>query len=73
MTRYLWNRTLAYLFWNRGVAMLGANTAGHFAHLMPVFGSLMAVAFLGEDFGPHHAIGAALVAGGIALLAWRRS
>lgn len=57
--------TLAYLFWNRGVAALGANAAGHFIHLMPVFGSLMAVVFLGETFGWYHAAGAALVAAGI--------
>lgn len=62
---------LAYIFWNRGVAAIGANAAGHIIHLMPVFGTLMAVVFLGERFTSHHALGAALVAAGIALT-WRR-
>lgn len=62
---------LAYLFWNRGVAMIGANAAGHFVHLMPVFGTLMAVLFLHEVFGLHHAVGALMVAAGIGL-AWSR-
>ena len=56
---------LAYIFWNRGVAMVGANAAGHFIHLMPVFGALMAVLLLGEVFGWHHAAGATLVAAAI--------
>jgi drug/metabolite transporter (DMT)-like permease len=63
---------LAYLFWNRGIALVGANAAGHFMHLMPVFGSLMAVLFLGERFGSHHALGASLVAAGIGLAWWSR-
>jgi drug/metabolite transporter (DMT)-like permease len=58
---------LAYLFWNRGVEAVGPNAAGHFVHLMPVFGVLMAVAFLGEDVGWYHAAGALLVALGIGL------
>lgn len=61
---------LAYLFWNRGVALIGPAAAGHFAHLMPVFGSLLAVGFLGETFGWYHLLGAALVASGI-LMTWR--
>lgn len=58
---------LAYLFWNRGVEAVGANAAGHFVHLMPVFGVLMAVMLLGEDVGWFHAAGALLVALGIGL------
>ena len=64
---------LAYLFWNRGVAAIGANAAGHFIHLMPVFGSLMAVVFLGEQFAWFHAVGALLVGAGILLTMRRRS
>lgn len=58
---------LAYLFWNRGVEAIGANAAGQFAHLMPVFGSLMAVVFLGESFGWQHVAGGVLVASAIVL------
>lgn len=58
---------LAYLFWNRGVEAVGSNAAGHFIHLMPVLGVLMAVAFLGEDVGWFHVVGTLLVAAGIGL------
>ena len=64
---------LAYLFWNRGVAAIGANAAGHFIHLMPVFGSIMAVTFLGEHFAWFHAVGAVLVATGIWLTIQRKA
>jgi drug/metabolite transporter (DMT)-like permease len=63
---------LAYLFWNLGVSAVGPNTAGHFAHLMPIFGSLMAVVFLGEIFAWYHAVGAGLVALAIGLTIWSR-
>lgn len=64
---------VSYLCYNRGVALIGANRAGVFVHLMPLFGSLMAVAFLGETFGPVHAAGLALILGGIALAARDRA
>jgi len=35
--------TLAYLFFNRGVALIGPNRAAPFFHLVPVFGSAMAI------------------------------
>jgi drug/metabolite transporter (DMT)-like permease len=58
---------LAYMFYNRGVDLIGANRAGTFIHLMPLFGSIMAILFLGESFRIYHAIGIALILGGIAL------
>jgi drug/metabolite transporter (DMT)-like permease len=33
---------LAYIFWNRAVAELGANRTGQFLHLMPAFGAVLA-------------------------------
>ncbi|HEU0084504.1 MAG TPA: DMT family transporter, partial [Bradyrhizobium sp.] len=41
--------TLAYLCFNRGVQLIGANRAAPFFHLVPVFGSVMAIFFLGEQ------------------------
>ncbi len=38
------------LCFSRGVELVGANRAGLFIHLMPVFGSLMSILFLGESF-----------------------
>lgn len=58
---------LAYLFWNRAVAEVGPNKSGMFVHLMPVFGTLLAIALLGEAFHFHHAIGFALIILGIVL------
>ncbi|GAK58199.1 hypothetical protein U27_05172 [Candidatus Vecturithrix granuli] len=58
---------LAYLCFNRGVELLGANRAGLFLHLMPVFGSLMAMLFLGEQFRSFHAAGICLILSGIVL------
>jgi drug/metabolite transporter (DMT)-like permease len=63
---------LAYLFFNRGVELLGASRAGHFMHLMPVFGSVLAVALLGEAFHGFHAVGVALIGAGISLASFRR-
>jgi drug/metabolite transporter (DMT)-like permease len=58
---------LAFLFWNRGVAAIGANAAGHFIHLLPVFGTGLAVLFLGERLEAYHVLGAGLVGIGIGL------
>ena len=38
--------TLAYLFFNRGIALIGPNRAAPFFHLVPVFGSAMGAAAL---------------------------
>ncbi|MBT4286241.1 MAG: DMT family transporter [Deltaproteobacteria bacterium] len=59
--------SLSYLFYNRGVELLGANRAGLFLHLMPVFGSIMAILFLNETFRWYHTLGIVLIASGIYL------
>lgn len=56
---------LANLFFNRGVDLIGANRAGPFLHLIPVFGSVIAFFFLGERPGLHHLAGYALILTGI--------
>lgn len=55
------------LFFIRGVAILGANRAGLFINLVPIFGALLAVLILGESFRAYHMVGLALVLGGIAM------
>ncbi len=62
----------SYLCYNRGVELIGANRAGLFIHLMPVFGSVMAMLFLDEDFRAFHAVGIGLIASGIALATGRK-
>lgn len=56
---------LSYLFYNRGVELIGAARAGQYIHLMPVFGVLLAVIFLGEALHPYHGAGIALIAAGL--------
>ena len=58
---------LSYLFFNRGVELMGANRAGLFIHLMPIFGSLMAMVFLGERLYWFHGLGIMLIVSGIYL------
>jgi drug/metabolite transporter (DMT)-like permease len=60
---------LAYLCFNRGVQLIGANRAAPFFHLIPVFGSAMAIAFLGERPHLYHAVGYALVLAGVVVAA----
>ena len=57
----------AFLLWNRGVAILGPNTGGFMLYLLPVFGTLLAIAFLGESFGTFHAVGIATIVAGVIL------
>ncbi len=49
----------------RGIEMIGANRAGLFINLVPIFGTLLSIVLLGEDFHIYHAIALALVFGGI--------
>lgn len=58
---------LSYLFFNRGVELIGANRAGLFIHLMPIFGSLMAIVFLSERLRWFHGVGIVLIVLGIYL------
>lgn len=58
---------LAFIFWNRAVSILGANAAGPFIHLMPVFSTILAVIFLGETLTVNHIQAICLIFGGILL------
>lgn len=58
---------VSYFCFNRGVELVGANRAGLFMYLMPVFGSLMAIVFLGESFHWFHGAGLLLIVPGILL------
>jgi drug/metabolite transporter (DMT)-like permease len=65
--------TLAYLCYNRGVQLIGANRAAPFFHVVPLFGSVMAMVFLGERPQPFHFIGFALVLTGVFVAARKGS
>jgi drug/metabolite transporter (DMT)-like permease len=59
--------TLAYLFFNRGLVLIGPNRAAPFFHLVPVFGSAMAILLLGEQPRLFHLVGYALVLAGVVI------
>ena len=56
---------LAYIFYIRGIELIGANRAGVLYHLMPMFGSVLAIGLLGETPAIYHAIGYSLIICGI--------
>lgn len=62
---------LAYIFYNRGVELIGANRAGVFNHLVPFFGAALAILLLGETPRLYHAAGLGLILLGVTLAARR--
>jgi drug/metabolite transporter (DMT)-like permease len=61
----LFPSTLAYLCFNRGVQLIGANRAAPFFHVVPVFGTVMSIVFLGEHPQLFQFLGFALVLVGV--------
>ena len=57
----------SFFAWNKGVAILGANKASLFLHLIPVFSSMWAIFFLGENFSLFHLLGTIFIILGIIL------
>ena len=57
----------AFLFWIKGIDIIGANRAGVFLHLMTIFGAIMAILILGEKFMFYHFLGAIFIIAGITL------
>ncbi|QKE29789.1 EamA/RhaT family transporter [Arcobacter acticola] len=58
---------LSFYFWNMATIEIGANKAGQSAHLMPIFGAILAYIFLGEVLEFYHIVGIVLIAIGIYL------
>jgi drug/metabolite transporter (DMT)-like permease len=56
---------LAQVFYMRGVELIGANRAGLFINMVPIFGTLLSVLLLGEAFHLYHAVALTMVLGGI--------
>jgi drug/metabolite transporter (DMT)-like permease len=56
---------MAQLFFMRAVELIGPGRAGVFMNLVPVCGALLAVLLLAEPFHLYHAMGLAMVLGGI--------
>lgn len=58
---------ISQVFYIRGVELIGANRAGLFINLVPIFGTLLSILILGENFHLYHAAALVLVLGGISL------
>jgi len=58
---------LGQVFYIRAVELIGANRAGLFINLLPVWGALLAVLLLGEAFHLYHAVSLGLILAGISL------
>lgn len=57
----------AFICWNRGVTIVGANAAGFTLHLLPAFGTALAMIFLAETFQAFHAAGIATILLGVVI------
>lgn len=68
----LFPSVIAYACYNRAIELAGGNRIAPLFHLVPVIGSLMAVAILGEALRFYHIVGFAVVMAGIALTNRRR-
>lgn len=58
---------LAYMLWNRGIELVGANRAGLYLNLIPILTAIMAAVFLGETLSWYHFAGLFLVICGMLL------
>jgi drug/metabolite transporter (DMT)-like permease len=63
---------VAYMLFNRGLELAGPGPAGQSMHLMSLFGSVLAVLILHEQFQLFHAAGITLIAAGILLASLTR-
>ncbi len=61
----LFASVLAFICWTRAIREVGANRAGPFIHLMPVFSTILAIIFLDESLLAYHVNGMILVFSGI--------
>jgi drug/metabolite transporter (DMT)-like permease len=56
------------VMWNLANSVVGPGRAGMFVNLIPVYGTVLAITFLGENLFIYHVIGTALVCVGIFLV-----
>tara|TARA_B100001123_G_C15156651_1_gene965774 strand:+ start:327 stop:1223 length:897 start_codon:yes stop_codon:yes gene_type:complete len=57
----------SFIFWIKGISIIGSNRAGIFLHLMPIFSTILAILIFNEKFMFYHLIGAVLIITGIIL------
>lgn len=69
----LFASVLAYFCWNYGVAAVGPSRAGFTLHLLPAFGTVLAILLLGESVALYHFVGIATILAGVTLATSSRS
>ena len=57
----------SFIFWIKGISIIGSNRSGIFLHLMPIFSTILAIVIFKEKFMIYHLIGAVLIITGIIL------
>lgn len=62
---------LAYVFFNKAVAVIGANKANLYGYLAPPFTAVLVFAFLDEAFEIYHLIGMVLTIVGVHYATWK--
>jgi drug/metabolite transporter (DMT)-like permease len=55
----------AFMFWTRGLELIGSNRAGVFLHLIPIYSALLTGALLGEPLRSYHVVGFVLILAGV--------
>ena len=58
---------ISFLFWIKGVKLIGANRSGVFLHLMPILGAIMAMIIFNEKILFYHFLGAIFIIAGITI------
>jgi len=64
---------VSYAAWTRGIEIIGANRAGPFLHLIPLYSAVLASFFLGEKLMTYHIYGFALILAGVWCASYRAS
>ena len=58
---------VSFIFWIKGISLIGSNRSGIFLHLMPIFSTMLAILIFKEKFMTFHLIGAIFIITGIIL------
>ena len=57
----------AFIFWIKGISIIGANRSGIFLHLMPIVAAILAIIIFDEKLMMYHILGAIFILSGIIL------
>ncbi len=63
----------SFIFWIKGIAIIGSNRSGIFLHLMSIFSTTLAILIFKEKFMFFHLIGASFIIAGIILSSRRKA